>query len=517
MKMRNILEGVGAALLLFPYFLPFFHPQNHDLYHHGLPVTNMVGGLLVDLFGCFILVTVFLSVVRYLPPVVKNIVEALFAGLMLWSIVDFAVLVMIRLQFPIVYWGRIWEWSAIAIPLLSGMLACFLPRFTQPAVRAIHVVLASFAFSALWIVPQLLYLALLRQPIQRAALTPPSAPTHTSSNQRIVWILFDELSYDQTFDHPAPGILLPNLNRLRSVSVSFSKLKPVGYTTDRIIPSLFLGRSIDKFRNTMDGQLSYWDESQRRWLAYDPNATLFGLAQRSGWKSGVDGWYNPYCGILAPVLDACYREPGIVIIPMEEYGASENKSALANAAALPDEFLAALSHRKKIDKDEHIQAYRNIMAHTQALIGDNQLRFIFLHLPVPHPPGIYDRQRHMLRPGGDYLDNLVLADDTLGVLMREIDASPSASQTTVIVTSDHSWRIPIWRPGEDWTSEEERASGARFDDRPVLLVHFPDQKSNRDVHAALPQMLEHEMIAEMLQGHINNPEDLDAFISQQQR
>jgi len=32
---------------------------------------------------------------------------------------------------------------------------------------------------------------------------------------------------------------------------------------------------------------------------------------------------------------------------------------------------------------------------------------------LPHPPGIYDREHHMLRSGGSYLDNLVLADDTL--------------------------------------------------------------------------------------------------------
>ena len=75
------------------------------------------------------------------------------------------------------------------------------------------------------------------------------------------------------------------------------------------------------------------------------------------------------------------------------------------------------------------------MGRTHALIENNQVRFVFLHLPVPHPPGIYDRQRHLLRSGGTYLDNMVLADDSLGELLQEIDATPSASQTTVIVSS----------------------------------------------------------------------------------
>jgi hypothetical protein len=398
---------------------------------------------------------------------------------MLWSAVSLAFHVLIDLLFRITYWGHIWERSVVVILASSAAIAYFLPRPTKPAVGAIRLMLAGLAFSALWIVPQLIHLALLRPPAQHAAFAFEAAGSHDSSKQRIVWILFDELSYDQTFDHPALGIELPNFDRLRAGSVSFSKLKPIGYTTDRIIPSLFLGVRIDKFRSTNEGQLSYWDEAQRNWLAYDPNATLFGLARRSGWKSAVDGWYNPYCGILAPTLDFCYRDPGIVLVPIEEYGASEDLSPLANAVAVPNEIQAALTGRTKNTAAEHMRAYLNIMAHTQAIIDDSRLRFAFLHIPAPHPPGIYDRRSHSLRPGGNYLDNLVLADDTLGVLMREIDASPSASQTTVIVSSDHSWRIPMWRPAADWSAEEERASAGKFRRQTRPAGSFPRSENRR--------------------------------------
>jgi hypothetical protein len=217
------------------------------------------------------------------------------------------------------------------------------------------------------------------------------------------------------------------------------------------------------------------------------------------------------------VLNACYRDAGIVFVPMEEYGASEEKSALENAAALPDQFVAALTHRQKTTAEEHIQAYRNIMARTEGLIDASQLRFVFLHLPVPHPPGIYYRKQRRLRSGGDYLDNLVLADETLGTLLGEIDASPSAGQTTVIVSSDHSWRTSIWKPTESWTVEEERASGGKFDDRPVLLIRFPGEDSPEDVRAALPELLEHDVIERMLQGQMVSREDLDLFLAQLNR
>jgi hypothetical protein len=157
------------------------------------------------------------------------------------------------------------------------------------------------------------------------------------------------------------------------------------------------------------------------------------------------------------------------------------------------------------------------MAHANELIEKDNIRFVFLHFLLPHPPGMYDRRHHFLRPGGTYLDNLVLADDTLGTLLKEVDASPSASTTTVIVSSDHSWRIPLWRPLAGWSAEEERASGGRFDDRPVLLIHFPGQNSGDDVASAQSELREHDIVAGMLLGKINNAADLTAFLAQPDR
>ena len=515
-RIELVLEGVGAALLLlFPYFLPLLLNSNSALYHHPLPITNLLGGALVDLLGLSILATGFLLAVQYLPQTLQRLLNALFTGLILWRILDIAVQMQSDLKIS-AYWDGLREQSFIVIILLSGVLALFLPLIMQPVVRAVGLVIASFALCTIWIIPQLLHIILIRQLDESAASIHVPPPLHSTSSRRIIWILFDELSYDQAFDHPASGIILPNLDQLRTRSVSFSNLTPAGFYTDHIIPSLFLGRRMEQIRSTVDGDLWYYDESQHRWLAYDANATLFGLAQLNGWSTGVDGWMNPYCRTLAPVLNVCSWEPSEFLL-MEAYGASEEKSVLANAAVLPYAVLARLTSPRAFPGDLAIQEYRNVMGRTHALIENNQVRFVFLHLPIPHPLGIYDRTRHMLRPSGTYLDNMVLADDSLGELLQEIDATPSASQTTVIVSSDHSWRIPIWRHDRYWSAEEERASGGRFDERPVLLIHFPGQKSGNDMNATLPEMLEHDMIADMLRGRINNPEDLSVFLSQHGR
>ena len=64
------------------------------------------------------------------------------------------------------------------------------------------------------------------------------------------------------------------------------------------------------------------------------------------------------------------------------------------------------------------------MPRAETLIRDQSIDFVFIHLPVPHPPGIYDRRAGHQRPTGTYIDNLALADRTLGDLMRILDATP---------------------------------------------------------------------------------------------
>ena len=46
-------------------------------------------------------------------------------------------------------------------------------------------------------------------------------PAATTPHQRVVWLLFDEMSYDQVFVHRFPGLELPNLDKLRGESVDF--------------------------------------------------------------------------------------------------------------------------------------------------------------------------------------------------------------------------------------------------------------------------------------------------------
>ncbi|HLJ77121.1 MAG TPA: sulfatase-like hydrolase/transferase, partial [Acidobacteriaceae bacterium] len=228
---------------------------------------------------------------------------------------------------------------------------------------------------------------------------------------------------------------------------------------------------------------------------------------------GVAGWWNPYCRDFASVLAECSWRAGST--PMETIGAS-SQSVTANALVLPEYLLArvglAQPTYRQTDRRHNIADYLSLMSSARGLIQNQQIHFVFLHLPVPHPPGIYDRRSHRLRAGGNYLDNLTLADDTLGELMQEIAASAEADRTTVVVSSDHSWRVPLWENGPAWTKEEEEVSHGSFDPRPVFLIHFPDQAKGAEVHTQVPELEEHEIIAAILNRHIENEAQLAALL-----
>lgn len=529
---RWLLEATGAALLLLlPYFAPLVLPRNIALYHHRLPITNIAAGLLLDLAGVVAIGWALIGLLSRVARFPRRVLAGALAGLVCWrAVVVFlgvAGLLNSNLGSPRIphssglSWAIPYFWStwvreiAIAAVLLMVALAWLTPRASRAIINAVRLGLAAFAFVAVWTIPKLVQAALAKPANTRHVQV--STQPRSAGNRRIVWVLFDELSYNVLFDHRVAGVSTPNFDALRARSISFSNLRPAGFYTDRIIPSLFVGFAIRRIESTMDGRLLYWSDAQHRWLRYDSGQTLFSVARANGWTTGIAGWYNPYCRILRSVVADCSWVPGIQEdLPLERDGAAEDKSAIANALILPESPVARLFAHSKNGRarllDQNIADYQRVMDNARALLQNGQISFVFLHLPVPHPPGFYNRVTHQLGASGDYLDNVVLADDTLGILMREIDGTPWAQETTLIVSSDHSWRVPLWRSSRNWTAEEERIAQGRFDPRPVLLIHFPGQRVGRDDPSTFSELIEYQIITAMLRGQAGNQSGLDGIL-----
>src|SRR5215469_14177422 len=93
MKARHLLEATGATiLLLFPYFYQLVSPFNLTVYHHHLPLTTLVRGLLLDMLGVFVLGIVLIMVVPRLSACPRRIVSAFLAGIVIWRFMQVTII-----------------------------------------------------------------------------------------------------------------------------------------------------------------------------------------------------------------------------------------------------------------------------------------------------------------------------------------------------------------------------------------------------------------------------------------
>jgi hypothetical protein len=383
-------------------------------------------------------------------------------------------------------------------------------------IRLCMTSLAVWGFSIFWLVPEVSYLA-----VQTSRVEPPnfsrSSTTSSGRGETVAWIIFDELSYDQLFEHRWSGLQLPNFDRLRAESITFSKVQPAGYYTRIAVLSMFLGRPASQMTVSTTGVPSLYMDDSKRWEQFDAGKTIFADARKLGFGSGIVGWFNPYCRFMQNWVDECQWVPFPNDTP---HYLNPQQSILANAATLPLRWFyhvipaedtegrewAATSLR------ERIREYDLLMKDAQALILDRSVRFKFIHLPLPHPSAIYNRATMRFSSQGSYVDNLALADKALGELLDSLEKTPEWRETTLVVCGDHSWRTSLWRNYHSmynfWSSEDAAASRGVFDTRPALLIHLPGQRNSSSFAREFRAVRLADLLLTIMRGGIRNSDDV---------
>lgn len=505
MRARTLAEGCGIGIALtFNYTWGHLSPRHiDDLYLRMLPVNSVIGGALVDLLVVSAVAAALILLLDKYDPNCRTPV---------WAVVIAVVpAVVVRTAFTVMEVGNHGLTSMVlfAALFLPGLALCLRwNKAYRMAVTGFRWAMAGLGVCMLWMAPRLMYMFVERQPNDVASFHRAVQPGNPQTQPRVVWILLDELSYDQTFEHRQPGLSLPNFDALQAASTTFSNVHPAGYFTDEIIPAVLRGKAVLAERSGSDGMLFVRFSQNEGWEQYDPQATVFGDAHRLGWTTGIAGWFNPYCREFAAVADEC---SWLASSDTFRGHMSRRNTVLQNVLA-PLLGKAGASIETS-EFAEHRAAYPVLMASSLALLQDSSIRFVFLHLPVPHPPGMYDRTRRQMRNGGSYLDNLVLADEALGVVRAAIDASPAARNTTLVVSSDHSMRVPKWRGGFYWTAEDEQVFHGRFDTRPVLMIHFAGEGEQRGEPGAFQELQTHDLLEEMLHGRMSSTAELDRWLT----
>jgi arylsulfatase A-like enzyme len=370
--------------------------------------------------------------------------------------------------------------------------------------RGASALTACFGFFAIASIGQLLWVATWKPGPQYRHAEWESTAQPPREHAKLVWIVFDELSHDQVFEHRAHDLNLPAFDALRRQSTLYTDVQPAGIKTVKVIPSLLTGHEVDNFRFSFANRLRVHDVDRSGWHPLTGDDTVFADARKAGFRTAAVGWYNPYCTIYASAIDNCYWQnldkfdgPMVEGDPLWRNTLEPLRQVVREAKspvrAERDNCTADVRQRFKTNVD--------LKAHAQRLLRTDQADFVFLHFALPHSPNIWSRATDSYTQFCDssYLDNLALTDRELGQMMAILEASPRWKDTTVIVQGDHSWRTEIWQNEPTWTDEDDEISRRGFDTRPALLIHRPGQTQPETDSSRWPLIRIHDVLEHMLQ------------------
>lgn len=380
--------------------------------------------------------------------------------------------------------------------------------FTETLLAAIGIVGVIFLLQATWFAVQASHLN-----DQRVANTI-RARIADRPHQRIVWIVFDELAYRQLYGQRLPGLALPAFDQFRAESTVFSDVQPAGISTDIVLPALMTGHPVDQIRASPQGWLLM--HNQTGWRPFNQRDTVFADADSLGYVTSVVGWYNPYCRLLPAVLNSCFwtnHSGRLGLFPDQTFlqtvlGLITNFARQANIFSRDQR----RSPAELRNAGDHIHDFTVLDKAADAALDNPNETFVFLHMPVPHPNGIWDRGTgRFAADHSSYVDNLALADLYLAHVRQLLTSDGQWDNTTIVIEGDHGWRTRLlWLNSPAWSSEDTAASdGGSFDPRPALIVKLPNQHTTAQIDTAFDATRTRPLLDELLERRITNPNQLE--------
>jgi hypothetical protein len=493
---KRIAQALGfAAILLLPNYIDMTSSDGDDRMHSPVMLTKIALAQITDLAIVAIVFLVLMAILRNLKS---------------WPRLRWVLMAALP-PFLFVRNLNVFPFEIPKAAIFTASLAwiaglAFLSLFAQAIAAKIRrvgsAVLTGFAVFALVMTWQLVRATTWR-PGPQAYATP--IPVQPANKPRLVWILFDELSYKPTFGSRDPSLDLSNFDRLRGESTLYTEVTPIAYWTTQVVPSLLLGHTIAGVAYTADNRFMVRTADAPHWQVFDVDASLFGMAKQHGVTTSIVGWTLPYCPVFAGTASECYWSNDRT----QDRGPTSLDASFAENVWFPLRILAeqfTVPSKAWVDTAAwksagHISAVKDVSQHALQTLASSQADLIYIHLPAPHPPEFWNRQKGAFASGGSYLDSLDYSDRLLGQMLHLLEAEPRWAATTLIVQGDHSWRTQMWRPIPGWSAEDERVShGGQWDPRPVLLIHAAGEQSPETVNNPTGLMFVHNFVAAQIQS-----------------
>jgi hypothetical protein len=264
---------------------------------------------------------------------------------------------------------------------------------------------------------------------------------------RTALIVFDMLDYELLFEHKPSDVQIPEFDKLRYESLFAEKATTASQWTLTAIPTITTGKIVTEAQPISPDDLLLTFEGLPEKKGWKHQPTIFSEARDAGMATGVVGWYHPYCRLFGAMLASCEWVP----FPekFEDRGSTPLGVERAVIEVITDDLFASspppvadrILEVNKNMRRKYIDSYHRLLAAAMYALTNPALDFVVVHMPVPHTPSIYNRSTQQFsEENGDYLDNVALADRTLGALRREMEHAGLWDTTNILVTADHGFR-----------------------------------------------------------------------------
>jgi hypothetical protein len=233
-----------------------------------------------------------------------------------------------------------------------------------------------------------------------------------------------------------------------------------------------------------------------------------------GLRTGVVGWYHPYCRVLGQSADSCYWEEynGRAAAAWDVPSRALNllQKTWFVAAKQLQAYPVVASGGDAHDRQIATSLFLRIRAKALDTLRNPDLDVVFIHWPIPHPPGVSWPGRHAPLPG--YLDNLELTDRIVGEVRQTLEDRGLWDRTLLMITSDHSLRPDLWNSSGLLTAEDQAAAGQHQHPLVPFLLKMPGQKHGIAFDRPIPLSTAADLTIHVLAGRLKNADDLIRYL-----
>ncbi len=348
---------------------------------------------------------------------------------------------------------------------------------------------------------------------------------HIKNNKpKVIWIIFDAWDNHLTYIKKVKHISLPTLSKLKKSCFSATTAyQPANLTQKSIFAYLVGPKSIDKealsqnkFKIEHTGELLY---------GWEKHLTLFDELSLLGVNSSVTGYHLPYARIFEKYAVKSKRSFN------NEYEESTKRKIKNIYITFLDFYffrpIQKLSFQKikrtkkqkqRIQPHKWIREYKRIHEDANDIMTNPLLNFCFIHYSIPHPPIIFNSQKKKLTPKMrlSYSDNLVLVDQTMKEIKKNLEETKLWDSSIIIVTADHWFRPAMWMSSQfqeycKVSNEEYKITQERPGPLVPLLIKMPYQKKGLSYSKPFNAIVLHDLVLDIYKNKIQNASDLSKW------